>query len=35
MPDVLNFKRLLVEGKDEQRVLPFLMEANGIGWPKE
>lgn len=29
---VSNPKRLLVEGADEQRVIPELIEANGIPW---
>lgn len=28
-------KKLLVEGKTEQLVIPFLMEANGVPWPDD
>ena len=27
-------KKLLVEGEKDKRVFPYLMEANGIDWPK-
>ena len=27
-------KKLLVEGGEEKRVIPYLMKANGIPWPK-
>lgn len=27
-------KRLLVEGKKDKRVFPFLMEMNGVDWPQ-
>lgn len=27
-------KRLLVEGKKDKRVFPFLMEKNGVDWPQ-
>lgn len=27
-------KKLLVEGEEDKRVIPYLMEANGIQWPK-
>ncbi len=27
-----NPKKLLVEGKEDERVIPQLMEANGIRW---
>jgi hypothetical protein len=30
-----NRPLLFVEGKTEQRLLPYLLEANGIRWPKE
>ena len=26
-------RKLLVEGKTDQRVIPYLMEANGVPWP--
>ena len=25
-------KKLLVEGDTDKRVIPYLMEANGVGW---
>ncbi|MBD2652229.1 hypothetical protein H6G45_01730 [Synechocystis sp. FACHB-383] len=28
-------KILLVEGKEDQRVIPYLMEANGVDWPNK
>ena len=28
-------RRLLVEGDTDKRVIPFLMEANGIGWVRD
>ncbi len=27
-------KRLLVEGETDKSVIPYLMEANGVAWPK-
>ena len=30
MPIQYNPKKLLVEGKEDERVIPYLMEANGI-----
>lgn len=30
-----NPKRLLVEGKTDLFVIPYLMEANGVDWPNE
>lgn len=27
-------RRLLVEGSKDQRVLPYLLESNGVAWPK-
>jgi hypothetical protein len=29
-----NSKRLLVEGAKDRRLFPYLMEANGVSWPK-
>jgi len=31
----IHTKKLLVEGRQEQRVIPFLMEANGVHWPND
>ena len=28
-------RKLLVEGETEKRVIPYLMEANGVAWPRE
>ena len=28
----VNLRRLLVEGRDEQRLIPYLVEENGIPW---
>lgn len=28
----INPKKLLVEGEEDKRVIPYLMEANGIAW---
>ena len=30
-----NPKRLFVEGQTDLRVIPYLMEANGVAWPNE
>ena len=27
-------RRLLVEGETDKRVIPYLMEANGVAWPE-
>lgn len=32
MSRISKSKRLLVEGMDEQRAIPELIEANGIAW---
>ncbi len=28
-------KQLIVEGEQDKRVIPYLMEANGITWEKD
>ena len=34
MPSI-SPRRLLVEGDTDKRVIPFLMEANGIEWERD
>ena len=33
MPTRNHPRKLLVEGDTDQRVIPYLMEANGVPWP--
>ena len=34
MPERRHPRRLLVEGDTDKRVIPYLMEANGVAWPE-
>ena len=33
MPERVHPKKLLVEGETDKKVIPYLMEANGVPWP--
>ena len=34
MPDRKHPRKLLVEGETDKRVIPYLMEENGVAWPR-